>query len=190
MGARLVFLVGFMAAGKTTIGRELARRQGWDFIDLDASVEERAQQSVTEVFRTQGEHEFRRLETDALRDLTSSSTGNHVVALGGGTFTLPCNQELVKPWPSVFLKTSVEELWRRCLDDSTQRPLRSKTLPQFADLYQQRLPSYNLATTVIETGGKDLASICSEIEAALDLNSQPFDTPAQPNLSSETGGSR
>jgi len=70
MGVRAVFLVGFMAAGKTTVGQELARRLGWDFVDLDTRIESREQQTVAAMFRDRGESEFRLVETAALRDLT------------------------------------------------------------------------------------------------------------------------
>ncbi len=63
MGVRAVFLVGFMAAGKTTVGQELARRLGWDFVDLDAEIESRERQTIAEMFRDRGEREFRLVET-------------------------------------------------------------------------------------------------------------------------------
>ena len=87
MPVRAVFLVGFMAAGKTTVGQELARRLGWDFVDLDARIESCERQSIPEIFRERGESGFRLAETGALRDLlTGSLQPNCVVALGGGAF--------------------------------------------------------------------------------------------------------
>ena len=59
MGVRAVFLVGFMGSGKNTVGQELARRLGWDFVDLDARIEARERQSVPEIFRNRGETAFR-----------------------------------------------------------------------------------------------------------------------------------
>ena len=70
MGARAVFLVGFMASGKSTVGPELARRLGWDFVDLDSRIEARERISVPEIFRVGGESGFRRAENHALQHLT------------------------------------------------------------------------------------------------------------------------
>ncbi len=66
---KAVFLVGFMGAGKTSVGRSLSRRLGWDFEDLDDRIQARAGRSIAEIFRDLGETEFRRLENAALREL-------------------------------------------------------------------------------------------------------------------------
>jgi shikimate kinase len=167
MGVRAVFLVGFMAAGKTTVGQELARRQGWDFVDLDAQIESREGQSIAEIFRDRGEREFRLVETATLRDLTESLKRDTVVALGGGTFAQPKNRELLRPWQSIFLETPLDELWRRSLEDATKRPLRKDNRAEFDELYLRRLSSYTLATVTVVTSGKDPSSLCDEIERSL-----------------------
>lgn len=169
MGARAVFLVGFMASGKSSVGRELARRLGWEFVDLDAHLESQQKQSIPEIFRERGESGFRIAETAALFQLTQSLQRDSVVALGGGAFAQDKNRELLRPWPSVFLQAPVDELWRRCVEDQEIRPLR-KDREQFARLYAERLPCYQQATAMVETLGKDPASICAEIEAALQLS--------------------
>src|SRR5258705_8221106 len=102
MGARAVFLIGFMASGKSIVGRELARRLGWEFVDLDSHIETREQQSVPEIFRNHGEPGFRLAEAAALLDLTQSLERDSVVALGGGAFAQDKNRELLRSWPSVF----------------------------------------------------------------------------------------
>ena len=163
-----MFLVGFMASGKSTVGPELARRLGWDFVDLDSRIKARERKSVPEIFRDQGEPGFRRAESDALQDLTQSLERNSVVALGGGAFVHEGNRALLRDWPSVFLNATVEELWQRSLADGVERPLR-KDWDQFARLYTERLPFYRQATITVETSGRDAASICAEIEGALQL---------------------
>ena len=168
MGARAVFLIGFMAAGKSSVGHELARRLGWDFLDLDVLIESREHKSVSVIFRDHGEPHFRRAETATLQDLTSALVKNSVVALGGGAFVQDENRRLLQGWPSVFLNAPPEELWRRCSDDPAERPLR-KDRAQFEQLYRDRLPFYQKAMVTIETSGRDLPSICSEIEATLHL---------------------
>jgi shikimate kinase len=167
MGVRAVFLVGFMAAGKTTVGQELARRLHWDFVDLDAQIEARERQTIAQVFLDRGEHEFRLIEATALRDLTESLARDTVVALGGGTFARPTNRELLRPWSTVFLDAPLDELWQRSLEDGAKRPLRKDNRTEFARLYEQRRPSYAQATVTVVTAGKDLISVCAEIERRL-----------------------
>ncbi len=175
MGVRAVFLVGFMASGKSCVGQELARRLDWDFVDLDARIESRERQTVPEIFRDRGEPGFRLAETSALRDLlTESLPRNRVVALGGGAFIQERNRELLRQWPSVFLEAPASELWQRSLTDGVERPLRGDP-EQFAQLYAERLPFYRQASVVVETTGKPLASISVEIEAALQLRGTPED---------------
>ena len=170
---RAIFLVGFMASGKSSVGRELARRLDWDFEDLDVLIEAREGQTIPEMFRDRGENGFRLAETGALRDLVSeplneTSALNRVVALGGGAFVQAANRELLRPWPTVFLAAPVSELWQRSQTDGIARPLRGN-FDQFAQLYAGRLPFYRQASMIVETAGKPLASICIEIENALQL---------------------
>lgn len=170
MRVRAVFLVGFMGSGKSTVGQELARRLGWDFVDLDARIETRERQSIPDIFRDRGEPAFRSAETDAVRDLTTSLARESVVALGGGAFVQEVNRELLRVWPSVFLDAPVSELWQRCLrheaDDGAKRPLRNDP-EQFARLHEERLPFYRQARIVVATSGKEPGEICQEIERAL-----------------------
>jgi shikimate kinase len=175
MAVRAVFLVGFMASGKSSVGQELARRLGWDFVDLDARIESRERQTVPEIFRDRSEPGFRLAETSALRDLLTASLGqDSVVALGGGAFVQERNRELLRQWPTVFLEAPASELWQRSLTDGIERPLRGDP-DQFARLYAERLPFYRQAAVVVETTGKQVAAICLEIEAALQLGGTPED---------------
>ncbi len=174
MGVRAVFLVGFMASGKSSVGQELARRLDWDFVDLDARIESRERQTIPEIFRERRESGFRFAETSALRDLTESLNRDTVVALGGGAFAQEENRELLRRWPSVFLEAPASELWQRSLTDGVERPLRGDP-DQFAQLYAQRLPFYRRASVLVETTGKALASVCAEIESSLQLRRNPED---------------
>jgi shikimate kinase len=172
MGVRAVFLVGFMASGKTTVGQELARRLNWDFVDLDARIEARERQTIPEIFRDRGEPGFRLAESSALRELTEAlERDTHerstVVALGGGTFAQPENVKLLHGWPSVFLDAPPDELWRRSMEDDSKRPLRKDDPTEFARLHECRLPFYRQATVTVVTSGKDPASLCAEIERTL-----------------------
>jgi shikimate kinase len=137
-------------------------------VDLDSSIEARERKSVPEIFRDQGEPGFRRAESDALQHLTQSLERNSVVALGGGAFAQENNRALLRDWPSVFLNAPVEDLWQRSLAEGVERPLR-KGRNQFARLHAERLPFYRQATITVETSGREVASICAEIEGALQL---------------------
>ncbi len=173
MGVRAVFLVGFMASGKSSVGPELARRLGWEFMDLDTRIESREGKTVPEIFRDGGESGFRSAETAALGDLLAGSLQrDSVIALGGGAFVQEGNREMLRPWPTVFLEAPADELWRRSLTDGVKRPLRHDP-EQFARLYAERLPFYREARVTVATHGKPLASICTEIEGALQLSEIP-----------------
>jgi len=188
---RAVFLVGFMACGKTTVGQELARRLGWDFVDLDARIESRERQAIAEIFRDREERGFRLAEAAALRDLTESLEHDTVVALGGGTFAQPRNRELLQCWPSVFLDSPLDELWRRSQADATKRPLRKEDPTEFARLHEYRLPFYRQATVTVVTSGKDPVSLCAEIERTLHLGDTEVDGSSHiPPAHSGTGESQ
>lgn len=118
-----VFLIGFMATGKTTLGRALAAAfPGIDFVDLDEAVEENAGCSVAEIFATHGEEGFRSLESDMLRRV---AVGGAVIACGGGTPCRPENMDyMLSAGKVVRLDASVNTIVRRLLEaDPDQRPL-------------------------------------------------------------------
>jgi shikimate kinase len=166
-----VFLVGFMGAGKTTVGRALSRRLGLPFEDLDDRIQQREGKTIEHIFRECGEAEFRRAETAALRELLSELDSSlRVVALGGGAFAQPRNSALIEKAEvhSVFLDAPVEELLRRCEEEERERPLRQNPR-QFRELYKKRRPSYMKAAIRIETKGKDVDTIAAEVACSLEL---------------------
>ena len=121
MGDRHVVLVGLMGVGKSTVGRRLAKEMERPFADADEQVELRAGQAIPAIFRTGGEDEFRRLETEVLADLVAR-THPLVVAAGGGAVSRGQNRELLAPRSFVvWLRASAEFLVDRT--DTTHRPL-------------------------------------------------------------------
>jgi shikimate kinase len=174
--AAAIFLVGFMGAGKSTVGQALGRHLDWVFEDLDHRIERREGRSVAEIFRDSGEQAFRQAERAALREvLEELRTGvTRVVALGGGAFSKKENAALLKAFsvPTIFLDAPVEELWQRCSSQAdeagTQRPL-LRSWEQFRTLYETRRRSYSKALLKIETGSRPVKTIVDEIAETLGL---------------------
>jgi shikimate kinase len=168
---RMIVLVGFMGAGKTSVGRILSRQLGWIFQDLDDHIEAREQRTVEEIFRDSGEVVFRRAEHAALRDLLQAGTAQRVLALGGGAFVQPEGADLLKVagFPVIFLDAPVDELFRRCEEEQRERPLR-QTREQFHRLYESRRAQYAQGTERVETSGKDAESVALEVANRLGLS--------------------
>lgn len=171
--ALTIFLVGFMGAGKSSVGLALSRRLGWPFEDLDDRIEARERRSIEEIFRQFGEPGFRRIEHAALHSLIQGlGSSSRVVALGGGAFAQTPNAALLGEagFPVIFLDAPVEELFRRCQEQQLNRPLR-RNLEEFRGLYEARRPCYLKASLRIETGGKDVESVAWEVIESLKLQS-------------------
>lgn len=170
-----VALVGFMGAGKTTVGRALADRLSWRFEDLDESIQAREGRSVEQIFQRQGEAAFRELERQAVREiLTKKMSPPLVLALGGGAFPQEPVRELLREAeiPAVFLDAPDDELFRRSEQPDVVRPLR-RDREQFRELYARRRGAYLKAHLRIETGGKEIAAIVDEIVSGLNLVPRP-----------------
>jgi len=171
---RAVVLVGFMGAGKTSVGRALGNRLGWRFQDLDDRIQSREGRTVGEIFRDSGESEFRRAEHAALREIVENAGPGMqlVLALGGGAFLEAENFSLLagETIPTVYLDADAEELWRRCGADPIERPLR-RDEQTFYELYRARRPGYLRAQIRVETGGREIEQIVNEIVDRLGLES-------------------
>lgn len=157
-------LVGFMGAGKSSVGAALGRHLGWPFEDLDERIQAREQRSIEQIFRKSGEAEFRRMEHTALRSLVGElGHSAKVVALGGGAFAQANNATLLEEagLPTIFLDAPAEELFRRCQEQPLERPLRGNA-QEFRRLYEERRPYYLKAGFRIETAGKDVEEVAVE----------------------------
>jgi shikimate kinase len=159
-----------MGAGKTTVGRALAKKLRWNFLDLDDVIEQREHKRVPEIFASSGEPAFRRMESAALAALLQDrQTGNDLIlALGGGAFVQKQNRDaLVSAGAiTVLLEAPVEELRRRCQSEHKVRPLAQQDA-RFNELFAARRADYALARFTVQTLDKSLEQITAEIERLL-----------------------
>ena len=170
-GVRAVVLVGFMGAGKSSVGAALSHHLGWPFEDLDDRIRARERRSVEDIFRQSGEAAFRQLEHAALRSLVDElGPSAKVLALGGGAFVQENNAALLEEagLPTIFLDAPAEELFRRCQEQQVERPL-GKDAQEFHQLYESRRESYLKAGLRIETTGKDVEEVAAEVISRLGL---------------------
>lgn len=155
-----IFLVGFMGAGKTTVGQVLAKELGYDFIDLDNVITMETGRSVQQIFLELGEAEFRWLETEAIR--SCRNLGSSVVALGGGAYVSPENRDL--------LRGIGKTIWLNCpLEVCLQRIKGDKSRPLLGDeeamrtLLDERIDSYSQADYVVNSAARPPEQLANEI---------------------------
>lgn len=152
------FLIGYMGSGKTTVGKQLATKLNYDFIDLDAFIEKEYQQTIDAVFTTKGEAEFRAMEHNMLKRVIEKN--NVVIACGGGTPCYYSNVELMNNnGITIYVKMSADTLISRLMNAKSSRPLlKDKTEEELRLFVVQQLEKregfYNQAHYVVK--GKDL----------------------------------
>ena len=155
-----IFLIGPMGAGKTTIGRQLARRLGKNFIDSDREIEERTGATIPLIFELEGEHGFRDREQAVLDDITRHD--NIILATGGGAILRAENREYLKSRGTViYLHANIEHLLRRTSKDKN-RPLLQTDNPRqkLLDLMKDRDPLYReTANIIVETNDRSVRSV-------------------------------
>jgi shikimate kinase len=158
---KLIYLVGFMGSGKSTVGALLARELNWSFIDLDNTIEAAEGRTIRDIFETEGEASFRTIERAVLTE--ASKTDSAVISLGGGTFVQKPNLEFIQQIEGVtiWLDCSLAVLRQRCAG-MTNRPL-FRDPASFEQLYQQRLPYYQLADYRISTENRPPHEVVRQI---------------------------
>ncbi|MDQ4043383.1 MAG: shikimate kinase [Actinomycetota bacterium] len=153
--------MGYMGSGKSTVGRIVAEELGWEFVDLDAAVAERAGLSIPEIFEYSGEPHFRNLERLALLDALDGPP-ERVVACGGGVVIDPRNRARLQEVPTVFLWEDADVLYRRTRGPG--RPLRGTSFEDFARRYAERLPYYlEVAALQLEPDNRPPRRVADEI---------------------------
>jgi shikimate kinase len=165
----LIALIGLPGSGKSTVGRQLARRLKLSFTDSDQVIEQRLGCPIRDYFEREGEERFRDVEESVLDELTQQPG---VLSTGGGAVLRAANREHLRTRGKVvYLKSTPEELFRRLRHD-TQRPLLqvSDPLQRLRDLYAARDPLYReTAHFVIETGRPSVATLVNMIVMQLEL---------------------
>ena len=156
-----IYLIGMMGSGKSTVGKTLSEKMHKPFIDLDSVIEMGAGKNISEIFDTDGEDQFRKMETKQLKQYSES-----IVACGGGIVLKDENREFINEnGATILLTASMEELSHR-LSDSGNRPLLAddNTEEALTKLWLERQLHYlNTADFTIETDGKNPEQLTEEI---------------------------
>lgn len=149
-----IFLIGFMGSGKSTLGARLARRIGYQYMDMDHLIEETAEMSIPSIFKEHGEEVFRKWEHDILQELCRRE--KLVIATGGGA---PCHSQIMDLMnthgTTIYIQLSPEALRDRLIRSKTERPLikgksESELLNFISSLLQKREIFYKQATHIVD----------------------------------------
>ena len=171
MNDKSIFIVGFMACGKTVVAPELARLLGKPFVDLDEQIEAFEGRTPAQIISEDGEPVFREKETRALRELLDRDERS-VVALGGGAWTVAANRELIRSVDGVvvWLDTPFDICWHRIEQDAQLRPM-APSRAAAERLFSERLPFYGTADLRIAFVDESPPQIAKNIAALLQQRS-------------------
>ncbi len=169
-----IYLIGLMGAGKTSVGRILARRLHKRFIDSDHEIEHRTGVRIPVIFEIEGEPGFRKRESSVVQELVSHT--DIVLATGGGAILDPENRRLLRSTGTVvYLRAAPTELWLRTRHDRN-RPLlhTADPLAKLAELHRARDPLYReSAHLIVDTGNQAIRTLVNRLERELRLLLQP-----------------
>lgn len=169
-GVPVISLIGLPGGGKSTVGRQLARRLHWPFLDSDTVIEERLGCSIRAFFEREGEAAFRDIEQSVIAELAAGE--RKVLATGGGAVLREANRRTLHDLTTVvYLRSSPEDLFRRLRHD-TQRPLLQvkDPLAKLRELYAQRDPLYReTAHFTVDTGRPSVQTLVNMIVMQLEL---------------------
>lgn len=174
---QIISLIGPMCSGKTTIGHALATHLQYLFTDLDAAIELKMGQSITELFTQKGENFFRTIESEVLNECLQ--TTSQVLATGGGIVLRPKNRRRLQHQSLViYLQTDLKELIARAEIDAAQKPNARPLLAEGAiaerlsQIVAERKELYEMtAHYILDTNSKTMAAIVAEIQLLLDNES-------------------
>lgn len=164
-----IALIGFMGAGKSAVGRALAHKLKMKHVELDEMVERKAGKPITDIFKSEGEQAFRRMESEAVAE--ASQKEKTVISCGGGTVLDPLNIEALKTNAVVvYLQAGADDVLQRVKDSVHIRPLLARTDPSrtVAELLKTRRPLYEKAADlVVDTSGLSVDEVVDRLVAGL-----------------------
>ena len=170
---RNIILVGFMASGKTSVGRALAERTGWTLVDADDVIVARAGKPIHRIFSEDGEPTFRELESQVIADLCAGE--RQVIASGGGAFVSERNRDVMLRGGRVFfLSASPAVILRRVQEEDADGPIRpllavDNPEARIAELLAQRTPAYAQAHHIVDTDALTAAGVAEHIIGICEL---------------------
>ncbi|MFA5410574.1 MAG: shikimate kinase [Candidatus Omnitrophota bacterium] len=164
-----IYLVGFMAAGKTSVGRELAKKKKWQFIDLDDLIELREKMTIADIFAKNGEPYFRRAEKQVLKEVAKEK--KFIVGCGGGIVIDPENIKIMKASGTLICLTATPEVILQRTSGQTHRPLLNVKDPkkQIELLFKLRAPYYAQADKTIDTSRLSIGQVVQNIVKTISL---------------------
>ena len=161
-----VILIGFMGVGKTTVGRQLAKKMNLEFIDMDKEIEKREERSISKIFKENGELYFRQTETLILKELLKRN--DILISTGGGIVTIEENYKILKKEKNViFLDANTNTILKHLSNETHKRPLlansnnKEKTI---SELLEARYDKYNGVSDIkIDVNQKNVEEVVSQI---------------------------
>jgi shikimate kinase len=158
---KTIFLTGFMGAGKTSVGKELAALLNLPVIDTDQLIEQKAGKSINEIFAVEGEAAFRKYERELLRTLPREGV---IVTTGGGIVIQKENRDWMKKnGVVIYLHCEPEEILQRLANDTSRPLLKNNKQEQIKQLLAERLAYYKEADFIVDTTNKNIKEIAQEI---------------------------
>mgnify|MGYP001243856544 CR=1 FL=1 len=161
---KTIVLVGMMGSGKTSVGKELAKRLNLTFIDIDHEIEEKCKMSVPQIFKNKGEFFFRKIEEDMSCKLIDGKPS--VVSIGGGGFlNKKIRNKIKKNAVSIWINTGMDKIYQRLNKSEYNRPLLNyKNLKKsIKEIYDKRKPIYKKADYIIQTKSDSKKTIVEKI---------------------------
>lgn len=158
-----IVLIGFMGAGKTSVGKVIAKKLGFEFVDVDEVIEKATGMEISEIFSKFGESRFRDIEEEMIKLITQKK--RQVIATGGGVVLRDKNMKRLKKGGVIFcLKASENVIFER-LKQTTNRPLLQVENPEerIKELLQKRMPLYEKADFIIDTEGLTPEEVAEKI---------------------------
>jgi XRE family aerobic/anaerobic benzoate catabolism transcriptional regulator len=165
--AAVVALLGLRGAGKTTIGKRLARQMHVRFVELDRRIEQAAEMSLSEIFSMYGEQYYRRLERETLAAVLAEDRPT-VLATGGGIVASPDTYALLKHGArTVWLRAAPEDHWNRVVAQGDKRPMADhpQAMADLRLLLEARQPLYATADLVVDTSGRSVDAVADEVRS-------------------------